>query len=105
MMAACQPFITGAISKTINLPNEATTEDIAKSYWLSWELGLKANALDRDGCKLSQPLNAKANVTLDDDDENEIETAAAHEEIANEVIAAADMAKEDQPHVIEKISW
>jgi ribonucleoside-diphosphate reductase alpha chain len=58
MMAACQPFITGAISKTINLPNEATTEDIAKSYWLSWELGLKANALYRDGCKLSQPLNA-----------------------------------------------
>ncbi len=102
MMAACQPFITGAISKTINLPNEATTEDIAKSYWLSWELGLKANALYRDGCKLSQPLNAKADVTLDDD-EDEIETAAAHEEIANEVIAAADMAKEDQPHVIEKI--
>ena len=66
MMAACQPFITGAISKTINLPNEATTEDIAKSYWLSWELGLKANALYRDGCKLSQPLNAKSDATLDD---------------------------------------
>ena len=62
-MAACQPFITGAISKTINLPNEATTEDIANSYWLSWELGLKANAFYRDGCKFSQPLNAKSDVT------------------------------------------
>ncbi len=102
MMAACQPFITGAISKTINLPNEATTEDIAKSYWLSWELGLKANALYRDGCKLSQPLNAKTNATLEDD-EDEVEVAAAHEEIANEVVAAADMAKEDRPRVIEKI--
>jgi ribonucleoside-diphosphate reductase alpha chain len=102
MMAACQPFITGAISKTINLPNEATTQDIAKSYWLSWELGLKANALYRDGCKLSQPLNAKADVTLDDE-EDETEVAAAQEEIANEVIAAADMAKDDQPKVIEKI--
>jgi ribonucleoside-diphosphate reductase alpha chain len=102
MMAACQPFITGAISKTINLPNEATTQDIAKSYWLSWELGLKANALYRDGCKLSQPLNAKVDVILDDD-EDEVEVAAAYEEIANEVIAAADMAKEDQPKVIEKI--
>lgn len=102
MMAACQPFITGAISKTINLPNEATTEDIAKSYWLSWELGLKANALYRDGCKLSQPLNATTDVTIDDD-EDTIEIVAAHEEITTEVIAAADMAATDQPQVIERI--
>ncbi len=53
MMAAAQPFITGAISKTINLPNEATIEDIKSSYYLSWKLGLKANALYRDGSKLS----------------------------------------------------
>ena len=52
MMAAAQPFITGAISKTINLPNEATVEEIKSSYHLSWKLGLKANALYRDGSKL-----------------------------------------------------
>ena len=102
MMAACQPFITGAISKTINLPNEATTDDIAKSYWLSWELGLKANALYRDGCKLSQPLNAKSDVTLDDE-EDSVDIASAQEEIVTEVIAAADMATTDQPQVIERI--
>lgn len=60
MMAACQPFLSGAISKTINLPNEATVEEIADSYKLSWELGLKACALYRDGSKLSQPLSNKA---------------------------------------------
>ncbi|MBX3383471.1 MAG: adenosylcobalamin-dependent ribonucleoside-diphosphate reductase [Phycisphaeraceae bacterium] len=58
MMAAAQPFISGAISKTINLPNHATEEDVVRCYRLSWELGLKANALYRDGCKLSQPLSA-----------------------------------------------
>lgn len=102
MMAACQPFITGAISKTINLPNEATTDDIANSYWLSWELGLKANALYRDGCKLSQPLNAKLDVSLDDE-EDSLELASAQEEIITEVVAAADMAASDQPQVIERI--
>ncbi|HYE63834.1 MAG TPA: adenosylcobalamin-dependent ribonucleoside-diphosphate reductase [Phycisphaerales bacterium] len=60
MMAAAQPFISGAISKTINLPNEASVQDIKDCYRLSWELGLKANALYRDGCKLSQPLSATA---------------------------------------------
>ncbi len=56
MMAAAQPFISGAISKTINMPNHATIVDCQKAYMLSWELGLKANALYRDGSKLSQPL-------------------------------------------------
>lgn len=60
MMAAAQPFISGAISKTINLPNEATVEDITNSYLLSWKLGLKANALYRDGCKMSQALSNKS---------------------------------------------
>ncbi|MBC7425860.1 MAG: adenosylcobalamin-dependent ribonucleoside-diphosphate reductase [Bacteroidia bacterium] len=60
MMAAAQPFISGAISKTINLPNEASVEDIKSCYELSWRLGLKANALYRDGCKLSQPLSNKS---------------------------------------------
>jgi ribonucleoside-diphosphate reductase alpha chain len=58
MMAAVQPFITGSISKTINLPHEATIEDIKNAYFLSWKLGLKSNALYRDGCKLSQPLSS-----------------------------------------------
>jgi ribonucleoside-diphosphate reductase alpha chain len=58
MMAACQPFISGAISKTINMPNEATIADVKGAYLLSWRLGLKANALYRDGSKLSQPLSS-----------------------------------------------
>lgn len=57
MMAAAQPFISGAISKTINLPNSAEIDDIKNAYMLSWKLGCKANALYRDGSKLSQPLN------------------------------------------------
>ena len=67
MMAAAQPFITGAISKTINMPNDATVEDCKAAYLLSWKLGLKANALYRDGSKLSQPLQSQ----LIDDDEAE----------------------------------
>ena len=58
MMAAAQPFISGAISKTINMPNSASIEDCKDAYMLSWRLALKANALYRDGSKLSQPLNA-----------------------------------------------
>jgi ribonucleoside-diphosphate reductase alpha chain len=60
MMAAAQPFLSGAISKTINLPPDAVVEDVAEAYMLSWKLGLKANAIYRDGSKLSQPLNAGA---------------------------------------------
>jgi len=60
MMGACQPFLSGAISKTINLPHEASVEEIADCYMLSWQLGLKANALYRDGSKLSQPLSNKS---------------------------------------------
>jgi ribonucleoside-diphosphate reductase alpha chain len=63
MMAAAQPFISGAISKTINMPYEATVEDVKKAYLLSWQLMTKANALYRDGSKLSQPLNSVADST------------------------------------------
>ncbi len=69
MMAAAQPFLSGAISKTINLPNEATIEEIADSYRLSWELGLKACALYRDGSKLSQPLSNKSDKKKKTEDE------------------------------------
>lgn len=58
MMAAAQPFVSGAISKTINMPHDAVVEDVKKAYELSWGLMLKANALYRDGSKLSQPLNS-----------------------------------------------
>ncbi len=60
MMGAVQPFISGAISKTINLPNEASVDEIKDCYHLSWQLGLKACALYRDGSKLSQPLSNKS---------------------------------------------
>jgi ribonucleoside-diphosphate reductase alpha chain len=60
MMAAVQPFISGAISKTVNLPNEATVADVEDIYTQSWKLGLKAVALYRDGCKQSQPLSSAA---------------------------------------------
>ena len=69
MMAAAQPFISGAISKTINMPNEATVEDCKSAYLLSWKLALKANALYRDGSKLSQPLNSQ--LIADEDDEDD----------------------------------
>src|SRR5205807_3649765 len=69
MMAAAQPFITGAISKTINMPNDATVEDCKEAYLLSWKLALKANALYRDGSKLSQPLNSQ--LISDDDEEDD----------------------------------
>ena len=68
MMAAAQPFLSGAISKTINLPNEATVEDMKSCYQLSWELGTKANALYRDGSKLSQPLSNKSDVEETEED-------------------------------------
>ena len=72
-MAAAQPFISGAISKTINMPNAATIEDCAQAYKLSWRLGLKANALYRDGSKLSQPLAAALDAVTDlEDDETDL---------------------------------
>ncbi len=118
MMAAAQPFISGAISKTINLPNEATVDDIMRSYRLSWELALKANALYRDGCKLSQPLSSKSDsggkeesgggtksgggvvdaevrVLMEEEDEEGLEEA--HEEIALEVARAAHAAGNGKP--------
>ena len=59
MMAAVQPFLSGAISKTVNLPSDVSVDDIGRTYMVGWKLGLKAVALYRDGCKASQPLNTK----------------------------------------------
>src|SRR4051812_12502386 len=69
MMAAAQPFISGAISKTINMPNDATVEDCKSAYLLSWKLALKANALYRDGSKLSQPLQSQLIADEEEDDD------------------------------------
>ena len=104
MMAAAQPFVSGAISKTINLPNNASVEDIKAAYRLSWELGLKANALYRDGCKLSQPLStkssdgaaagadadasSKADVRVLEEAEDEVSLSEAREEVAAEMARA-----------------
>lgn len=79
MMAAAQPFISGAISKTINLPHEATVEEIADAYMLSWELGLKACALYRDGSKLSQPLSNKSDTKKTKPKEERAEAAPAQD--------------------------
>lgn len=66
IMAATQPFLSGAISKTVNLPNDATVDDIERIYLDAWRMGLKCVALYRDGCKLSQPLNTKSKADEDD---------------------------------------
>ena len=91
MMAAAQSFTSGAISKTINMPNDATIEDCQKAYELSWSLGVKANALYRDGSKLSQPLAA---ALLEEDDD-----AAELMEKGNPQVKAATLAEK----VIEKV--
>jgi len=77
MMAAAQPFISGAISKTINMPNDATVENCKESYMLSWRLALKSNALYRDGSKLSQPLNSQLLADDAEDADAAAETLAA----------------------------
>ncbi len=81
MMAAAQSFISGAISKTINMQNDATIEDCQAAYELSWSLGIKANALYRDGSKLSQPL---ASALIEDDDEamEILESGSTQEKVA-----------------------
>jgi ribonucleoside-diphosphate reductase alpha chain len=79
MMAAAQPFISGAISKTINMPNEATVADIEESYQMSWELGLKAMALYRDGSKASQPLSSTSDEGVSDEEVDEVTSAIERE--------------------------
>lgn len=89
MMAAAQPFVSGAISKTINLPNSASIEDIKDAYLQSWKLGVKANAVYRDGSKLSQPLNTlteeEAEAILEEKEKNDIVKVA--EKIIHRYIA------------------
>ncbi|MGU3398843.1 vitamin B12-dependent ribonucleotide reductase [Brucellaceae bacterium D45D] len=98
MMAAAQPFISGAISKTINMPNDATVEDCKSAYMLSWHLALKANALYRDGSKLSQPLNAS--LIADDEDEDDAVEALIEAPAAARAVQVTERIVEK---VVEKI--
>ena len=105
MMAAAQPFLSGAISKTINLPHEAAIEKIADCYRLSWELGLKANALYRDGSKLSQPLSNKSDKKKKAaDEEKEESTAAAQEPVSATDSYIVDMAKLTVDELLDEVS-
>ena len=97
MMAASQPFISGAISKTINMPNDASVEDCKDAYMLSWKLALKANALYRDGSKLSQPLNAA--LIEDDEDEDALEELLE----APKAAAAVTVTEKVVERVVEKV--
>ena len=104
MMAAAQPFISGAISKTINLPHEADVEEIGRCYRLSWELGLKANALYRDGCKLSQPLNTSADAEKNDEiDADEALESSGAVEAADAMLEASLEAASEETRVIERV--
>ncbi|MGI8724327.1 MAG: vitamin B12-dependent ribonucleotide reductase [Methyloceanibacter sp.] len=100
MMAAAQPFISGAISKTINMPNEASVEDCQEAYLLSWRLALKANALYRDGSKLSQPLNAQL-LADDEDEQDEVLAAIAFDQPQNQ--RATVVAERIVERIIERV--
>jgi ribonucleoside-diphosphate reductase alpha chain len=100
MMAAAQPFISGAISKTINMPGNATVDDCKLAYLSSWRLGLKANALYRDGSKLSQPLNAQL---LDEDEDAHEEAAAAMAADKPAMVRAEAMAERIVERVVERV--
>ncbi|HVV81097.1 MAG TPA: vitamin B12-dependent ribonucleotide reductase, partial [Pseudolabrys sp.] len=100
MMAAAQPFISGAISKTINMPNDATVEDCKEAYLLSWKLALKANALYRDGSKLSQPLNAQL-IADEDDEEDAIEAVLAQPMAARTTQVVEKMVEKIVERVVE----
>jgi ribonucleoside-diphosphate reductase alpha chain len=101
MMAAAQPFISGAISKTINMPNEATVDDCKEAYLLSWKLALKANALYRDGSKLSQPLQSQLIAQEDEEDEQETVSAFIEKPQAARTAALAERIVE---RVVERIT-
>ncbi|NCI51561.1 vitamin B12-dependent ribonucleotide reductase [Sediminibacterium roseum] len=101
MMGACQPFLSGAISKTINLPHEATVDEIADCYMLSWKLGLKANALYRDGSKLSQPLSNKSDKKKKTE---ETETAAEQQAAAEPAMSTiVDLSKLTVDELLEEV--
>ena len=101
MMAAVQPFISGSISKTVNMPNSATVDECKEAYMLSWELGLKCNALYRDGSKLSQPLNSS--VLFGDDEDGDAESDAIEFSTQGKTAQTVQVAERVVEKIIEKI--
>lgn len=104
MMGAVQPFISGAISKTINLPNEATIEEIADAYMLSWKIGLKACALYRDGSKLSQPLSTKSDSKKKTSTDATEETAEAISELNSIDSTLIDLGKLTVEELLDELT-
>ncbi len=105
MMAACQPFLSGAISKTINLPHEANIDEISDAYLLSWQLGLKACALYRDGSKLSQPLSNKSDKkkkTETTEEEKKAEPVSAPIYNAPQIVDMSKLSVEDLLDEVQK---
>lgn len=99
MLSAAQPFISGAISKTINMPNTASVDDCKNAYLKSWQLGLKANALYRDGSKLSQPLNAQILEDEVEDDDIDISAPEPSQNTVDRIIEiATQREREKLPH-------
>jgi ribonucleoside-diphosphate reductase alpha chain len=90
MMAAAQSFLSGAISKTINMPHTASIDDVQDAYWSSWELGVKAMAIYRDGSKMSQPLASRSDVSVADDAAVQSAVATAVEEATARLAAEKD---------------
>jgi ribonucleoside-diphosphate reductase alpha chain len=109
MMAAAQPFISGAISKTVNLPNSASVDDISEAYIQAWKLGLKAVAVYRDGCKQSQPLSAAGSKTANSTKDDAARNAAALAHVEDDNLDAPPRAlrhklKEERMSVTHKFN-
>jgi ribonucleoside-diphosphate reductase alpha chain len=100
IMAAAQPFISGAISKTINMSNQASVEDCKEAYMLSWRLALKANALYRDGSKLSQPLNAQLLADEEDEQDEAVAALTSDQPAAQRASAVAERVVE---RIVERV--
>jgi ribonucleoside-diphosphate reductase alpha chain len=101
MMAASQPFISGAISKTINMPNEASVDDCLSAYHLSWKLALKANALYRDGSKLSQPLSAQLIADEEEEELDQVEQFIAKPQVQRAEVLAERIVERVVERVVE----
>lgn len=103
MMAACQPFLSGAISKTVNMPHEATAEEIAHVYMTAWKLGLKAIAIYRDGCKRTQPLSTSLEKEKTTAETKTVENMVA-QAVAGEQFVRRRRLPDERPSITHKFS-
>jgi len=104
MMAAVQPFISGAISKTVNLPENASVEDIMEAYLQSWKLGLKAVAIYRDGCKKSQPLSAAGTATANSKKDDKLAAIVESEDLNGPPRAVRNKLREERASITHKFN-